>query len=77
MTPDGDLAMEFARHGYSVDTHTLWFDTRRQHDAEPTGGGGEPGARALRVARVVAICLLPLVHSPAQVTNYQAQIDTQ
>ena len=50
MTPDGDLAMEFTRHDYSIDTHTLWFDTRRQRDAEPAGGvggpvdgGGEPG----------------------------------
>ena len=42
MMPDGDLAMEFTRHDYSIDTHTLWFDTRRQSDAEPVEGVEEP-----------------------------------
>ena len=42
MMPDCDLAMEYARHGYPVDTHTLWFDTRRQSDAEPVEGVEEP-----------------------------------
>ena len=39
MKPDGDLAMEFTRHDYSIDTHTLWLDTRQQHDENDAAYG--------------------------------------
>ena len=32
MSPDGELMAAFVKRGYPVDTHPLWFGTRRQHD---------------------------------------------
>ena len=33
MTPDGNLAVQFDRRGYPVETHPSWFGTRQQLDA--------------------------------------------
>ena len=43
MMSDGDLAMEFARHGVSVDTHPPWFGTPQQPDAPSDEVDAPPG----------------------------------
>ena len=43
MVPGGPLADSFTVRGYPVDSHPLWFGTRKQRDGEPDGGGGGLG----------------------------------
>ena len=42
MMPGGALADKFTARGYPVDSHPMWFGTRRQRDDDPDGGGGNP-----------------------------------
>ena len=44
MVPGGDLANSFAVRGYPVDSHPLWFGTRKKSDAVVGDGVDDLGA---------------------------------